>query len=331
MKTLTRLLLCAALLATAMLARAERIYNQAELDALLAPIALYPDQVLSNILVAASYPDEVKEAAGWTRDNAQLHGDDALRAIQPAPWQPAVKALVPFPEVLARMAESPDWLRDLGEAYRTHGPYVMDTVQALRRRAQANGGLQSNPQQQVYGDGGAIVVAPASPEVVYVPYYDPYVVYGGWWWPAYRPVVWAPWPTFGAFISVGFVATRFDWGHRNLVVVNHPVFVNRPVFVNHPGGVNRPGTFNHPVTRTQFRSGPATQRFNGPPAPSVRMQQQASRQYVNRMAAANRMPPAQGFHGQPMQSHGPAQSHSGFQGHQSMQGHWGGGHGGRRG
>src|SRR5215510_10850438 len=123
MRLMARLLLCAAMVATATAVRAERVFNQAELDSLLAPIALYPDAVLSNILVAASYPEEVREAAAWTRDNARLRGDDALRAIQPAPWQPSVKALVPFPELLDRMDQNPDWLRDLGEAYRVHGPY----------------------------------------------------------------------------------------------------------------------------------------------------------------------------------------------------------------
>ncbi|MEA3192708.1 MAG: hypothetical protein QOD26_1041, partial [Betaproteobacteria bacterium] len=139
MKTLARILLSAALLATAFAARAERTFNQAELDALLAPVALYPDSVLSNILVAASYPDDVREAAAWSRGNPQLRGDEALQLVENLPWQPSVKALVAAPEVLARMDESPDWLHDLGEAYRVHGPYVMQTVQALRQRAQANG------------------------------------------------------------------------------------------------------------------------------------------------------------------------------------------------
>ena len=228
MKTLTRILLCAAMLATAFAARAERTFNQAELDALLAPVALYPDSVLSSILVAASYPDDVREAAAWSRGSPQLRGDEALRMVDSLPWQPSVKALVAFPEVLARMDESPAWLRDLSDAYRVHGPYVMDTVQSLRHRAQASGYLRSDAQRQVYDDAGAIVVAPASPQVVYVPYYDPYVVYGSWWWPAYRPVVWHPWPVFGTFISVGFFASHADW-HRRVVVVNRPVYVNRPV------------------------------------------------------------------------------------------------------
>ena len=258
MKNLSRILLCAALLATAFVARAERTFNQAELDALLAPVALYPDSVLSNILVAASYPEDVREAAAWSRGNPQLRGDEALRAVETLPWQPSVKALAATPEVLLRMDESPTWTRDLGDAYRIHGPYVMDTVQSLRRRAQASGNLYSDNQQRVYEDDGAIVVAPAAPNVVYVRYYDPYVVYGPWWWPAYRPVMWHPWPVYGAFVSIGFVASRADWHQRRVVVVNRPVFVNRtvvvnrPVHVNRPVYVNRPTQVNRPVAHTQF-------------------------------------------------------------------------------
>src|SRR5438128_2724840 len=149
MKKALRLLLCAALAVLGTAAQA-RTFNQAELDSLLAPIALYPDPVLSNVLDASQYPDEVRAAAAWIRENPQLKGDEALRALGPAPWQQSVKALAAFPDVLARMDESPQWLQDLGEAYRAHGPYVMDTVQQLRRRAQANGNLQSNAQQRVY-------------------------------------------------------------------------------------------------------------------------------------------------------------------------------------
>jgi hypothetical protein len=215
MKTIARILLCAALLASAFAARADRVFNQAELDALLAPVALYPDTVLSNILVAAGYPDDVREAAAWSRGNPQLRGDEALRAVESGPWHPSVKALVAMPEVLARMDESPTWLSDLGEAYRVHGPYVMETVQQLRQRAQASGYLRSDNEQQVYYEGSNIVVAPAYPHLVYVRYYDPFVVYGAWWWPAYRPVVWRPF------------APR-------VIVVNRPIYVNRPVVVQRP-------------------------------------------------------------------------------------------------
>jgi hypothetical protein len=282
MKTIARILLCAAMLATAFAARADRVFNQAELDALLAPVALYPDTVLSNILVAAGYPDDVREAAAWSRGNPQLRGDEALRAVESVPWHPSVKALVAMPEVLARMDESPTWLRDLGEAYRVHGPYVMDTVQSLRQRAQASGYLRSDSEQQVYYEGSNIVVAPAYPHLVYVRYYDPFVVYGAWWWPAYRPVVWRPF------------APR-------VIVVNRPIYVNRPVYVHRPVVVqNRPPVVRGPVvvqrppmTRTQFSPGPEPRRDNGGPSPAQREQQKYAREREKARApqqGSNRVP-----------------------------------------
>jgi len=199
-----------------------RVYNQAELDALVAPVALYPDAVLSTILVASTYPDDVRQAAEWSRANAQLAGEDAVRAAEPMPWHPSVKALVAYPDLLARMYDSPQWVADLGTAFREYEPYVMDTVQALRRRAQLNGSLQSNDQYIVQQQGQDIAVYPAQPQVVYVPYYDPYVVYGTWWWPAYRPVFWRPWhPRPAVFVSTVFVSRSVDWRQRHVV---QPVF-----------------------------------------------------------------------------------------------------------
>jgi hypothetical protein len=195
-----------------------RVYNQAELDALLAPVALYPDPVLSHILIAATYSDDLRDAAAWSRANPHLAGEDAVRAVEPLPWHPSVKALVAFPELLARMHESPQWAADLGAAFLEQEPHVMDTVQALRRRAQASGYLQNNPQQQLYEEGQAISVYPAQPQVVYVPYYDPYVVYGPWWWTSYRPVYWRPWFARPAvFVSTSVFVTRVDWRRRHVV------------------------------------------------------------------------------------------------------------------
>jgi len=213
-----------------------RVYNQAELDALLAPVALYPDAVLSNVLVAASYPEDLKQAVAWTRANPQLTGENAVRAAEPIPWHPSVKALLAFPELLARMDESAQWTADLGMAFREQEPYVMDTVQGLRRRAQASGSLQSNDQYSVQQEGSSIAVYPAQPQVVYVPYYDPYVVYGPWWWPAYRPVFWRPWyahPTVFVSNSVFFVRT-VNWHQRH--VVRHAAFHQHPF----PGHQVRP-------------------------------------------------------------------------------------------
>jgi hypothetical protein len=202
-----------------------RVFSQPELDALLAPVALYPDAVLSNILEAATYPDDLREAAAWSRENPHLTGEDALRAAEPMPWHPSVKALLAFPDLLARMDESPQWTADLAAAFRDQEPYVMDTVQALRQRAQANGSLQSNDQYTVQQQDSSIAIYPAQPQMVYVPYYNPYVVYGPWWWPAYRPVFWRPWytrPTVFVSSPVFFVRS-VDWHRRHVVrhVVHH--------------------------------------------------------------------------------------------------------------
>jgi hypothetical protein len=219
-----------------------RVYNQAELDALVAPIALYPDSLLSQILMAATYPEEVAEAARWSRANPQLRGEEAVRAAQNEPWDPSVKSLLAFPEVLARMDESPQWTLELGEAFLGQEPHVMDTVQGLRRRAQASGHLQ-NEQNSVRQEGQDIVIQPAQPNVVYVPYYDPYVVYGPWWWHAYRPVHWSPWYAPPIFVSSVFFG-GFNWPHRHVHVVR------RPVFVKHTHAHIVPGKWQHRPTKS---------------------------------------------------------------------------------
>ena len=174
-------------------AHAQRAFDQGELDAVLAPVALYPDPLLTHILNASVYPQDVATAAAWSRANPQLQGDAALAAVEGEMWHPSVKALVAYPDVLARMAESPQWLADLGEAYMSSPEAVNAEVQQLRQRAQATGNLQSNSQQYVYQQGSEIVVQPVYPGVIYAPYYNPYIVYGPWWVPAFRPVYWRPW------------------------------------------------------------------------------------------------------------------------------------------
>jgi hypothetical protein len=245
-----------------------RVYNQAELDALLAPVALYPDAVLSNILVASAYPDDLGQAAAWSRANPQLAGDTALQAAEPMPWHPSVKSLVAFPDLLARMNDSPQWIADLGAAFREQEPYVMDTVQRLRSRAQANGSLQSNDQYTVDQQGSSIAVYPAQPQVVYVPYYDPYVVYGTWWWPAYRPVFWRPWHLRPAvFFTRNVFVRSVDWRQRQIV---------RPTFQGQAHQVARniqpqPVIQSHPQAQPyiQSRGQPYIQNHTAPASPIV--------------------------------------------------------------
>jgi len=213
----------------------QRVFSQGELDAVLAPVALYPDPLVTHILNASVYPQDVAAAAAWARANPQMQGDAALAAIDGGAWHPSVKALVAYPEVLARMAESPQWLADLGAAYTGSPDAVNAEIQQLRQRAQASGNLQSNNEQYVYQQGSDIVVQPVYPGVIYAPYYNPYIVYGPWWVPAFHPVYWRPW-------------------------VWRPVVVTRvvaPVRVVHPV---RPMPLTRPVQVTPYRRVPESQR-----------------------------------------------------------------------
>ncbi len=290
MKALLRLLLASLVALTAAAAHAQRTFEPAELEALLAPIALYPDPLLSQILDASQYPQDVQTAAAWSRANPQLSGDAALATVQGTAWPPSVKALVAYPEVLQRMVESPKWLYDLGQAYATYGPNVMATVQDLRARAQAAGYLQSNDQQYVYQQGDAIVVQPVYPNLVYAPYYDPYLVYGGFAWTVFRPVYWRPWAPRPIFVTRVVVAPAVRWyvyphAHRFItsapaVVHSRPTFEpfrpvpesRRPPFVHsdgrpfiHSGGQ----PFIHSGGSTFIRSAPAAVRSAPAPRANV--------------------------------------------------------------
>jgi hypothetical protein len=201
---------------------------QQQLDQILAPVALYPDSLLSQLLMAATYPRDVAEAARWSRGNPRLQGDDAVRAVEREPWDPSVKSLVAFPEILLMMGEKLEWTASLGEAFLAQEGAVMQTVQALRRRADDAGNLRSSDRIVVEREGDDYLLAPSSPETMYVPYYDPRLVYGSWWWPDYQPVYWNPWPGYAYYSGIGFgwgrgISLRrnffyggFDWGRRHV-------------------------------------------------------------------------------------------------------------------
>lgn len=211
-------------------------WSRAELEQLLAPVALYPDALLAQVLMAATYPDEVVEAARWSRMHPELSGEDAMRLADPFDWDPSVKSLLAFPDLLARMDEKLDWTRALGDAFLAQEDDVMDAVQDLRRRARLAGGLASDGHILVTDEGSRIQIVFASPSVGYVPYYDPRVIYGHWWWPTRPPVVWAPWPGYrfvphtagvslgfwwntGVRLSIGFFFGGIDWSHREVRIV----------------------------------------------------------------------------------------------------------------
>lgn len=215
----------------------QRVFSQQELDQMLAPIALYPDPLLSQILMAATYPPEVAQAAEWSRSNPHLRGDPAVRAVSGFYWEPSVKSMVAFPEILSVMAARMDWTTRLGDAFLSQQQQVMDTIQYLRRKALASGTLRSDERIRVVVQGGVIMIEPAVQREIYVPYYNPTVVYGTWWWPNYSPVYWDPWPGYyyhqpyayggglawgaGIPVGVGLFFGYFDWSHRHVYVKPH--------------------------------------------------------------------------------------------------------------
>ena len=201
-------------------------FSQAQLDQMLASIALFPDPLLAQVLMAATYPSDVALAADWAYRNRQLKGDDAVRAVQGQPWDPSVKSLVAFPQVLAMLGEEPAWVQDLGDAFLAQPEAVMDSVQYLRARAKEAGHLATNEQQIVAVEPAPpppqvivvnapppptqiITIVPASPQVVFVPIYSPVWAFGPWWHPGFPPWFFPPPPRWGW--SAGWNA-GFWWG-----------------------------------------------------------------------------------------------------------------------
>jgi hypothetical protein len=189
-------------------------FTAAQLDQMLAPIALFPDALLSQVLMASTYPSDVALAVDWAFANRQLEGDAAVRAVQDKPWDPSVQSLVAFPQVLAMFGESPRWVRDLGDAFLAQPAEVMDSVQFLRAKAKDAGNLLSNEQQVITIEPAPpppqvivinappppaqiIVIAPANPQVVFVPIFNPIWAFGPWWHPAFPPFFFPPPPRWG--------------------------------------------------------------------------------------------------------------------------------------
>jgi len=250
-------------------------YSSEQLDALLAPIALYPDQLLTQILMASTYPDEVKAADAWVKDPAHkgLTGTALAQALTPENWDPSVKSLVPFPQVLDMMSTNADWTAQLGYAMNVQQSEVMASVQRLRQQAQAAGQLNSSPQQTVSSQGSTIIIAPAQPTVVYVPVYNPTVVYGVWPYPAYPPVYYPPPPAYyagsalvaGLAFGAGVAITAGlwgwatpNWGHGNINVnVNHynNINVNRTQIHNNNWSSNNNWNTNNSWNGNNNRNG----------------------------------------------------------------------------
>ena len=241
----------------------DKPFSKEQLDQMTAQVALYPDALLSQVLMASTYPADVAEAAKWSRAHADDKGDAAVEKVQDQPWDPSVQSLVAFPQVIIMMGEKPDWVKDLGDAFLAQPDDVMDSVQRLRVAAQKAGNLKSNgdvivktetsPPPDVVVEASApppppqvIVIEQKSPEVVYVPSYNPAYVYGPWPYPAYPPY-YIPYPPgywFSAAVvtgiawGVGIGVRNAMWGGCNWW--NHDVNIN----VNRYNNINRNNQIN---------------------------------------------------------------------------------------
>ena len=197
-----------------------------ELQSLIAPIALYPDALLSQMLIASTYPLEIAEAANWLRSNNHMSSAALQDALKPQAWDNSVKSLVTFPDALNMLGNKLDWTQKLGNAYLAQPKDLMQAVQALRTQAKQAGNLQTSQQINVSTDPQSnIIIVPANPQVVYVPTYNPMMVYGGWGYPAYPPYpVYNPawgFMAFGAGMAVGAALwAQPHWGSGSITINN---------------------------------------------------------------------------------------------------------------
>ena len=260
---------------------AAKPFKPEELDQMLAPIALYPDALLAQTLMAASYPLEVVEAARWSQSNPNLKGDAAVTAVKDKSWDVSVKSLTAFPQVLAQMSKNLDWMQKVGDAMVAQEQDVADSIQRLRAKAADAGSLKSGKEQTVTTQGSGadrtIVIEPASPDIVYVPTYDSRAVYGTWPSPAYPPTYYPPPPGYGfgtalmqgLMFGAGIAATTalfgaWNWGRGNSYV---NVNVNRAVNIDrtfNTANINN-GRWQHDTTHRKgvaYRDAASRQRFN---------------------------------------------------------------------
>ncbi|MBI5632793.1 MAG: DUF3300 domain-containing protein [Nitrospirae bacterium] len=218
-------------------------FKQEELDQLLAPVALYPDSLLTQVLMGSTYPLEVVQADRWAKQNKALKGDALSKALEAQPWDPSVKSLVNFPQVLIMMSEKVDWTQKLGDAFLAQQKDVMATVQNLRAKAQAAGNLKTTKEQKVVVEKEIIIIESANPQVVYVPAYNPTIIYGSWWYPAYPPYYYyppgyvaAPYVAFATGVAVG-AAWGYAWGHANWHGGDVDIDINKNININN--NINR--------------------------------------------------------------------------------------------
>jgi len=214
--------------------------SKEELTQILAPIALYPDSLLAQMFMAATYPLEIVEATRFAKKNPSLKEDVLDKALKEKEWDVSVKSLCHFPTVLASMNENLDATKRLGDYFLDDQKAVMDMVQTLRAKAKEEGNLETTKEQKVIVEEKIIIIEPANPKVVYVPSYSCTFVYGPWWYPAYPPYVWYPPPPrygFAAGVIIGVGVAR--WCHPNWRRGNIDIDINRTTNFNKNVNIDR--------------------------------------------------------------------------------------------
>ena len=319
-------------LAACLPAVAQTKLDNAQLDQLMAPVALYPDSLLSQILMGATYPDDVAAAAKWSAAHTSESGDQAVKAVEGEAWDPSVKSLVAFPSVMDMMGRQPEWVKSVGDAFLAQPDAVMDSVQRLRVQAQKAGNLKSTPQQKVTSsttnDKTVVVIEPADPQVVYVPSYNPSVVYGTWAYPSYPPYYYPPPPgsvfatslVAGLSFGLGVAAVNsmwggFDWGHNDVDIdINRYNNINVNQRIDRSNFNNNRATWQHnPANRgsAPYADAASRQRFDGQRQAGLQNRPQARQGQAARTPApgsrdAARERAAQSFEGrtgQPIAGH----------------------------
>ncbi|WP_299569802.1 DUF3300 domain-containing protein [uncultured Shewanella sp.] len=207
--------------------------SEAQLAQMLAPIALYPDSLLTHILIAATYPLEIVQARRWEQQHNSLSSEQKMQQAELESWDPSVTALVAFPTVLEKLNEDLNWTQELGEAFLLDEAMVLASIQILRQQADEADSFNDMDNMTVTRVKKQIIIEPAQPEVIYVPVYDPRVVYGHWRWHAYPPVYWH-YPAYAyyrphrpiywgpsVYINFNYFFGAVHWSHHRVVVVNH--------------------------------------------------------------------------------------------------------------
>jgi len=222
-----------------------------ELQQLVAPIALYPDALVAQILAASTYPTQIVEAGRWMQEHSNLKGEELAKEVDKQDWDPSVKAVAQFPSVLENMDKNLSWTSSLGDAYINQPQEVTDAVQTLRQQARNAGHLNSNEQEKVTTQGGTIIIEPANPEVVYVPAFDPWLVYGApiIAYPGWYPVPGVFWGGVGLSFGIGFGIGYFGgfgwgWGHWGYDWHGRRAFFDHHDFVSHNRDFGHEG-FHH--------------------------------------------------------------------------------------